>query len=365
MAYTTYNKTLEEKMIKKVQKIIDDYNALNNEYMDPEVSSNPEKLKELGKKKSKIEDTALMGKEFIEILQEIEEAKEMLSDPEMQELAEEEIVEATKKKELLEAKLKEELTPKDPRDSKDILLEIRAGAGGDEAGIFGGNLARMYLRYAENMGFTVEILDKKENESGGIKDFTAEISGKNVFKFFKYESGVHRVQRIPKTETQGRIHTSTATVAVIPVADEEEAAKIEIHKNDVRIDTYRASGAGGQHVNKTESAIRLTHLATGLVVTCQDQASQHKNKDQAFKVLASRLVEIEREKRIAEDSEVRVAQIGTGDRSEKIRTYNYPQDRITDHRIKKNFPNIPSVMDGEMGNIVEACMLANEELMKG
>lgn len=351
-------------MIDKIEKIITDYNAINNQYMDPEVSSDPEKLKTLGKKKSKIEDTALLGKKFLENLQLLEEAKEMLSDSEMKEMAQEEIKILEPEIAEIEAQLVAELTPKDPRDSQDVLLEIRAGAGGDEAGIFGGDLMRMYLRYAEKLGFSIEIIDKRENESGGIKEFTAEITGKNAFKFFKYESGVHRVQRIPKTETQGRIHTSTATVAVIPVADDDEVQKIEIHKNDVRIDTYRASGAGGQHVNKTESAIRLTHLETGLVVTCQDQSSQHKNKDRAFKVLATRLADIEREKTLAENSDVRVAQIGTGDRSEKIRTYNYPQDRITDHRIKKNFPNIPSVMDGEMDSIVEACMLASDELLK-
>lgn len=351
-------------MLDKIEKIIADYENINKEFLNPEVSSDPEKLKELGKKKSKIEDTALMAKKFMDLKNAKHEAEEMLSDPEMKEVAEEEIRELSPEIEKIEEQLKQELTPKDPRDKQDVLLEIRAGAGGDEAGIFGGDLARMYMRYAEKLGFSVEILDNKENESGGVKEFVAEISGKNVFKFFKYESGVHRVQRIPKTETQGRIHTSTATVAVIPMADDEETAKIEIHKNDVRIDTYRASGAGGQHVNKTESAIRLTHIATGLVVTCQDQSSQHKNKDKAFKVLASRLAEIEREKRIAEDSEVRVAQIGTGDRSEKIRTYNYPQDRITDHRIKKNFPNIPSVMDGNMDAIIEASFLATEELSK-
>lgn len=346
----------------KILKIIADYDEINQKFLDPDILSDMDQMKDLGKKKSKIEETAVLGKKYIELQETILEAKEMLDDPEMRDLAKEEIKEAENELETLEKTLKADLTPKDPNDPKNIILEIRAGAGGDEAGIFAGDLMRMYFRFAENKDFSIEIMDKTDNETGGIKEVVAEISGKNAYKFFKFESGVHRVQRIPKTETQGRIHTSTATVAVIPEAEESE--DFEIAKADVRVDTYRASGAGGQHVNKTESAIRLTHLPTGVVVTCQDGKSQHKNKDQAFKVLASRLKQIEEDKRIAEDSEARVSQIGTGDRSEKIRTYNYPQDRITDHRIKKNFPNIPAVMDGSMENIVEACLLATDELQK-
>jgi len=346
----------------KIQKIIAEYDEINEKFMDPAILSDMEAMKELGKKKSKIEETALMCKKFLEVEESIAEAKEMLEDPEMKDLAKEELKELEPELEKLEKLLVADLTPKDPNDPKNIILEVRAGAGGDEAGIFAGDLMRMYFRFAENKEFSVEIMDKTDNDTGGIKEVVAEISGKNVYKFFKFESGVHRVQRIPKTETQGRIHTSTATVAVIPEAEETEA--LEIAKADVRVDTYRASGAGGQHVNKTESAIRLTHIPTGVVVTCQDGKSQHKNKDQAFKVLAARLKQIETDKKIAEDSEARVSQIGTGDRSEKIRTYNYPQDRITDHRIKKNFPNIPAVMDGSMENIVEACLLATDELQK-
>ncbi len=346
----------------KMKKIIAEYDEINQKFLDPSILSDMEAMKELGKKKSKIEDTALMCKKFLELEETIEEAKEMLDDPEMKDLAKEEIKEAEAELEKVQKILTEDLTPKDPNDPKNIILEVRAGAGGDEAGIFAGDLMRMYFRFAENKDFHVEIIDKTDNDTGGIKEVVAEISGKNVYKYFKFESGVHRVQRIPKTETQGRIHTSTATVAVIPEAEETEA--LEVVKADVRIDVYRASGAGGQHVNKTESAVRLTHIPTGVVVTCQDQASQHKNKDRAFKVLASRLKQIEDDKRIAENSEARVSQIGTGDRSEKIRTYNYPQDRITDHRIKKNFPNIPGVMDGSMENIVEACLLATDELQK-
>lgn len=346
----------------KIEKIIAEYEEINEKFLDPAILSDMDAMKDLGKKKSKIEETALMCKKFLELESSIAEAKEMLEDAEMRDLAKEELKELEPELEKVEKILVADLTPKDPNDPKNIILEVRAGAGGDEAGIFAGDLMRMYFRFAENKEFSIEIMDKTDNDTGGIKEVVAEISGKNAYKFFKFESGVHRVQRIPKTETQGRIHTSTATVAVIPEAEEAEA--LEIAKADVRVDTYRASGAGGQHVNKTESAIRLTHIPTGVVVTCQDQASQHKNKDQAFKVLAARLKQIEEDKRIAEDSEARVSQIGTGDRSEKIRTYNYPQDRITDHRIKKNFPNIPAVMDGAMENIVEACLLATDELQK-
>jgi len=353
-------------MLDKVQKIIAEYNEIEAEFLNPEVLSDMDRMKELGKKKSKIEDTAMMSKRYMELTENIAENKENLKDPEvsgdpeMKEMIQEELKDSEEELENLEKKLVEELTPKDPNDPKDIILEIRSGAGGDEAAIFAGDLMRAYFRYAENNDFEINILNKNDSSNGGLSELVATISGKNVYKKFKYESGVHRVQRIPKTESQGRIHTSTVTVAVVPEVDEAEA--IEVKKGDVRIDTYRASGSGGQHVNKTESAVRLTHIETGLVVTCQDQASQHKNKDQAFKVLAARLAERKREKEIAENSEMRVKQIGTGDRSEKIRTYNYPQDRITDHRIKQNFPNIPAVMDGELDAIIEACALATDAL---
>lgn len=346
----------------KILAIIKEYDEIEKAFLNPEIFSDIDKTKELGKKKSKIEHVALMGKKYLGLENNIDESKELLEDPEMKDLAMQEIEENKKEMEKIEKLLKEELTPKDENDPKDIILEIRSGAGGEEAGIFAGDLMRMYFRFAEKMKFDIEIMNKAENENGGVSELVAEISGKNVYKYFKYEMGVHRVQRIPKTESQGRVHTSTVTVAIVPEVD--DTSSVEINKADVRIDTYRSSGAGGQHVNKTESAIRLTHKPSGLVVTCQDGRSQLKNKEQAFKVLASRLEQIEKEKAISENSELRIAQIGTGDRSEKIRTYNYPQDRITDHRIKKNFSNIPVIMSGEIDEIIEACALANDSLNK-
>lgn len=345
-------------MDEKLLIIIQEFDEIEKAFLDPLLSSDLEKMKELGKKRSKLEDIALMGKKYFQCIDAIKETKEMLSDPEMKEMAEIELENLNEEKEKLEKKLKEELTPKDPNDPKNIILEVRTGAGGEEAGIFAGELLRMYFRFAEKQGFSIEVVDINENDNGGISEGVAEISGKNVYKIFKFEMGVHRVQRIPKTESQGRIHTSTATVAVIPVSDEN--AEIKIRKEDVRVDTYRSSGAGGQHVNTTDSAIRLTHLPTGLVVTCQDGRSQHKNKEKAFQVLLSRLEQLDQEKKIEEGSFARSSQIGTGDRSEKIRTYNFPQDRLTDHRIKQNFSNLPSIMEGEIDNIIEACALASE-----
>lgn len=346
-------------MDEKLLLIIQQFDEIEKAFLDPSLSSDLEKMKELGKKRSKLEDVALMGKKYFSLKKEAEETRLMLSDPDMKEMAQEELENLLDEITILEKNLKEELTPKDPNDPKNIILEVRTGAGGEEAGIFAGELLRMYLRFAEKCGFSVELVDMNENDNGGVSEAVAEISGKNVYKLFKFESGVHRVQRIPKTESQGRIHTSTATVAVIPVS--EENAEIKIKKEDVRVDTYRSSGAGGQHVNTTDSAIRLTHLPTGLVVTCQDGRSQHKNKEKAFQVLLSRLEQLEEEKKILEGSSARTSQIGTGDRSEKIRTYNFPQDRLTDHRIKQNFSNLPSIMEGEIDDIIEACGLEGEK----
>jgi peptide chain release factor 1 len=242
------------------------------------------------------------------------------------------------------------MLPRDPNDSKDIFIEVRAGAGGDEAGIFAGDLLRMYMRFAEGSKMKVELLSENENEAGGYKEIVISVKNGEPYRFFKYESGVHRVQRVPVTEAAGRVHTSTATVAVIPEVDAAEP--IEIRSTDLQVDTYKASGAGGQHVNKTESAIRITHVPSGIIVSCSEERSQLQNRDRAMTMLRSQLVERQRRERDEAEGSLRRSQVGTGDRSEKIRTYNYPQDRITDHRINANFQNIKTILDGDMGRLI-------------
>ena len=271
-------------------------------------------------------------------------------------LAEDDVTRLTAEQAKLEAQLQELLVPKDPRDERDVILEIRAGAGGDEASLFAHELFRAYTRYGEEHGWNTHIVSSSKSEQGGFKEVIAEVTGTAVYGTLKYEMGVHRVQRVPETEKQGRIHTSTVTVAVLPQAKE---ADIEIKTEDLRIDTYRASGAGGQHVNKTDSAIRITHEPTGTVVAVQDERSQHKNKAKAMTILRSRLLEAQEEAKARKEASERKSQVGTGDRSEKIRTYNYPQDRITDHRIKQNWSNIPGVMDGNLGPLFEALVQAS------
>ncbi len=278
-------------------------------------------------------------------------AEELLSDPEMKEMAQEEIKEVKPKLADLELELQKLLLPKDPNDDSNVYLEVRAGTGGDEASIFAGDLFRMYSRYAEMQGWRVEIVNANEGEHGGYKEIVAKIIGTGVYSMLKFESGAHRVQRVPETESQGRVHTSAATVAIMPeVADVE---KIEINMNDVRVDTFRASGAGGQHVNKTDSAVRLTHIPTGTVVECQEGRSQHKNKAQALSLLQSRIMQAEIEKQAAEQSEERRNLVGSGDRSERIRTYNYPQGRVTDHRINLTLYKLGEIMDGNVNLIIE------------
>jgi len=307
----------------------------------------------LVKERAALEDTVTAYRAYKKLQAEIAANETLLADkgdPEMHELAEEEARALRARRGELEAGLTELMLPRDPNDTKDVFVEIRAGAGGDEASLFAAELARMYARYAESLGMRTEILSQSESEAGGVKEIVLGIRSGEPYRFLKYESGVHRVQRVPVTESQGRVHTSTATVAVLPEADED--ADVEINPKDLEIDTFKASGAGGQHVNKTESAIRITHVPSGVIVSCSEERSQLQNRERAMQMLRSVLAD--RKRREAEEAvgSLRRSQVGTGDRSEKIRTYNFPQDRITDHRINENFGNVKDVMDGNLGRIV-------------
>lgn len=330
------------------------YEELNRQLQDPIVLGDPDKLQQVAKEHREVEIVVEVLRSISELQASIEESQEIIKsneDAELTELAREELPLQRKDLASLEEKLQELLMPKDPDDSKNVVLEIRAGTGGDEAAIFAGDLFRMYSRYADRSGWRVEVLSTSEGTQGGLKEVIALISGDSVFANLKFESGVHRVQRVPATESQGRIHTSAATVAVLPEAEERD---VTISETDLRIDTYRSSGAGGQHVNTTDSAIRITHLPTGLVVTCQDEKSQHKNKAKALKVLSSRLLDLTRREEEAKRAAERKDMVRSGDRSEKIRTYNFPQDRITDHRIGLTLHNLPSVLQGDLNDVVIA-----------
>ncbi len=324
---------------------------------DPDITSNNQRFTKLSREFSEIEPVAEEATRYLALEQQLQDNREMVSDPdcdtELRQLAEAEIAELKRALVASESRLNLLLLPKDPNDARDIILEIRAGTGGDEAALFAADLFRMYCRYAETQRFKVEILSGNDTGIGGYKEVIAQITGKGVFSRFKFESGVHRVQRVPETESGGRIHTSACTVAVLPVAEEVD---VNIRTEDLRIDVYRASGAGGQHVNKTESAVRLTHLPTGIVVTCQDQASQHKNKAQAMKVLQARLFDQEQSSADAERAEARKGMVGSGDRSERIRTYNFPQGRITDHRINLTLYKLEHIINGDMGELIDALL---------
>jgi len=324
---------------------------------DPDITSDNQRYIKLSREFSEIEPVAEAATHYLELQQHIQDNQEMAADPdcdaELRQLAEAEILELKQALNDSEIRLNLLLLPKDPNDARDIILEIRAGTGGDEAALFAADLFRMYCRYAETQGFKVEILSANDTGIGGYKEVIAQITGAGVFSRFKFESGVHRVQRVPETESGGRIHTSACTVAILPVAEEVD---VNVRTEDLRIDVYRASGAGGQHVNKTESAVRLTHLPSGIVVTCQDQASQHKNKAQAMKVLQARLFDQEQSSADAERAEARKGMVGSGDRSERIRTYNFPQGRITDHRINLTLYKLEQIINGDMGELIDALL---------
>ena len=319
---------------------------------DPDVMSDQNKFRDLSMEYSQLEPVTKAFSAFQTAQEDLEGAEEMLKedDAEMREMASEEKKDAEQRIETLELELQKLLLPKDPHDNKNIYLEVRAGTGGDEAAIFAGDLFRMYSRYAETQGWKVEIMSENQGEHGGYKEIIARVVGQGAYSKLKFESGAHRVQRVPETESQGRVHTSAATVAIIPEPDPME--EITINTNDLRIDTYRASGAGGQHVNKTDSAVRLTHIPTGVVVECQDERSQHKNKARALSLLQARLVSAEEEKQHAEQAETRKSLVGSGDRSERIRTYNFPQGRVSDHRINLTLYKLDEFMSGELDHVI-------------
>ena len=335
----------------KLTPFINRYNELGEMLSSPDIISDIKRMTTLSKERSSLEDIVEKAQEYKSIISQINDTKEMLYDSEMAEMAKEELKELEAKIPLLEDEIKILLLPKDPNDDRNIIVELRAGAGGDEAAIFVGNLFEAYVRYADLKGWKVEIMSSSPSDAGGYKEMIALIRGEQVYSRLKYEGGTHRVQRVPATESQGRVHTSAITVAVMPEVDDVE---VQINESDLKIDVMRSSGCGGQSVNTTDSAVRITHLPTGLVVTNQDQKSQHKNKEKAMKVLKARLYDLEMQEAIAKDSANRAAQVGTGDRSGRIRTYNYPQNRISDHRIGLTLYRLAEIMQGGlMDEIVE------------
>jgi len=344
----------------KLNAIIEKYNNLSEQMTDLAILADQKKLMSIAKEHRSLENVVNVGKDYINILNQLDDVKEMLNDndDELRQIAEEELESLALKQSEMEEKIKVLLLPKNPNDDKNLILEIRAGTGGDEAALFASDLFRIYTRYAERKNWNYKVMDSSDTGIGGIKEVILSVKGGGAFGLLKYESGVHRVQRVPKTETSGRVHTSAATVAVLPEAEDVD---IEVHDSDLKIDTYRASGAGGQHVNKTESAIRITHIPTGMVVTCQDESSQHKNRSAALKVLKSRLLVAEQEKAAAERAAERKNLVSTGDRSAKIRTYNFPQGRVTDHRISFSSYRLNEILDGDITELIEKLKIAEQQ----
>ncbi len=344
---------MKDSIHSKLDNLKDRFDELEALLSDADIIADQNRFRDLSREYAELEDVVNHYARFSAVTDNLAEAKEMEkdADPEIRAMAEEEIASNNTELEALEVNLQKLLLPKDSKDSCNVFLEIRAGTGGDEAAIFSGDLFRMYSRYSELLKWKLEIVTERSGEHGGYKEIIARIEGKNVYEKLKFESGAHRVQRVPETETQGRIHTSACTVAIMPELDAVD--EIDINKDDLRIDTYRASGAGGQHVNKTDSAIRLTHLPTGIVVECQDERSQHKNKARAMSLLQAKLLDQAQTAQQQEESDTRRKLVGSGDRSEKIRTYNYPQGRVTDHRIKLTLYNLPEIMAGDLGSIIQ------------
>ena len=344
---------MKDSIIKKLENLKERHEEIAAELSDADVINNQQKFTKLSKEYAQLEAIVTKFNEHLQALDDLETAKEMANDTdkEMKAMAQEEIKSAEERLEHLDAELQTLLLPKDPHDESNVFLEIRAGTGGDEAAIFAGDLFRMYSRYAENKGWKVELITQNDGDHGGYKEIIAKINGKEVFSNLKFESGAHRVQRVPETESQGRVHTSAATVAIMPEVDEID--EVEIDNSDLRIDTFRASGAGGQHVNKTDSAIRITHIPTGIVVECQDERSQHKNKARAMSLLSARMLDQERKKQMDEQAATRRNLVGSGDRSERIRTYNFPQGRVTDHRINLTLYKLDEMMQGNVDQIVQ------------
>lgn len=325
---------------------------------EPEIAGDMDRYRKITRERAELEPVVSVFNSYIATEEDMAVAQEMLNDKDMRAMAEEELKLGKEKQEQLADELQVLLLPRDPDDSRSVFLEIRAGTGGDESALFVGDLLRMYSRYAENNGWRVELMSTSESEVGGYKEVIARVDGEGVYGRLKFESGAHRVQRVPETETQGRIHTSACTVAVLPEADEQ--SDIVINPSELRIDTFRASGAGGQHINKTDSAVRITHLPTGLVVECQDDRSQHRNKDKAMQVLAARLKDKQQQEQHAKEAAQRKSLVGSGDRSERIRTYNYPQGRVTDHRINLTLYKLGSIMEGDMEELTGALLAEHQ-----